>query len=56
MFGLKSRIAMLESAGAPSAPTMIYIGDKPDEQERALAMAAMVKGCVIFVSPLDYAL
>lgn len=56
MSSLKSRIQLLEGAGALLGPTMIYIGDTSEEQARARAAASKVKGVVIFVSPLDRAL
>jgi hypothetical protein len=56
MCSLKSRLALLEGAGMLSHPILIYLGETMGEQERARATAALVKGRVIFVSPLDYAL
>ena len=56
MCSLKSRIALLEGAGTLSQPTLIYLGEAVEDEERARATAALVKGRVIFVSPLDYAL
>ncbi len=56
MSSLKSRIQLLEGAGALLGPTMIYIGDTPEEEASARATASKVKAVVIFVSPLDCAL
>lgn len=56
MRDLKSRIAQLEEGRAANGPVLIYQGDTEAEQEKAAAYAAGVRGLVVFVTPLDYAL
>ena len=56
MRDLKSRLAQLEEGRAANGPVLIYQGDTDSERAQAAAYAASVRGVVVFVSPLDYAL
>ena len=56
MRDMKSRIAQLEEGRAANGPVLIYQGDTDAEREKTTAYAAGVRGVVVFVSPLDYAL
>lgn len=56
MRDLKSRIAQLEEGRAANGPVLIYQGDTESEREQAAMSAVGVRGVIVFVSPLDYAL
>ena len=56
MRDLKARIAYLETASMSNGPVLIHQGDTPSEREDAATLASRVRGIVIIVSPLDYAI